>query len=76
MPRPALILAAALALAGCGGNQKAEDAAQDNLEATAANIADNLQALSANVADANQANMLVNESFELQNATNAADDAE
>lgn len=69
--------AGALALAGCGGGQEAAtENAQDNLAAVAENTADNLAAMSSNVEDANQANMLVNESMNLTNASEAVENAE
>lgn len=79
MQRTFIVLAgaAALALGGCGGKQEAAaENAQDNLAAQAEDTAANLAAMSSNVADANQANMLVNESLELTNASEAVDNAE
>jgi hypothetical protein len=69
----ALVGAAALALAACGG--KSEDALENNVQENYENAAENLDAMAANTAETealgNQADALANEGANAADATDA-----
>jgi len=69
----ALVGAAALALAACGG--KSEDALENNVQENYDNAAENLDAMAANTAETealgNQADALANEGANATDATDA-----